>query len=145
MQRGRKSVSALVATVAVDGRPLALRPPPSLSDAERLVFVNTVTAVKPGHLQPSDMPLIVRYVQTVAMGDVAAKKLAADIRGGRPSPHWLSTVERLQKLLIPLCRQLKLSPLSRSPNKSGHPQAVDLNGNGHVSAYEMMRLADEEA
>ena len=67
------------------------------------------------------MPLIVRFCEIVAMGDVAAKKLAADIRGGRPSPHWLSTVERLQKLLIPLCRQLKvLTPLSRSPVKSGH-------------------------
>ena len=63
---------------------------------------------------------------------------------GRPS-QWLATQERLIKLMISLGRQLRLSPLARSPNKSGHPESVDLHGNGHaVSYYEIeMRLNDD--
>ena len=48
------------------------------------------------------------------------------------------------ELLVTLCRQLRLSPLARTPHKNGKPEAVDINGNGHaVSAYELMRLSDD--
>jgi len=64
-----------------------------------------------------------------------------NIAKGRPS-QWLTVQERLLKMLVVLCRQLCLSPLARTPHKNGRPEAVDQNGhgNGHVSAYELMRL-----
>lgn len=74
----------------------------------------------------------------------SAEKFRTDLaKGQMPSP-WLSTQERLIKLLVTLCRQLRLSPLARTPHKNGKPEAVDINGNGHaVSAYELMRLSDD--
>jgi hypothetical protein len=143
-QRGRTSAAAL-ATVAIDGRPPLLRPPVSLSEAERAVFIATVTAVKPGRLQPYDLPLLMRYCEIVALSDHAAERLRVNVMKGRPS-QWLATQERLTKLLIALGRQLRLSPLARTPNKSGHPPAVDPHGgNGHISVYESMRLQDGQA
>ena len=155
MQRGRKSAASLASLgdlstvdksgfVSVDGRPTPLRPPPTLSEAERTIFIATVTGVKPGHLQPCDLPLLMRYVEIVALSDHAAQRLRANVMKGRPS-QWLTTQERLTKLLIALGRQLRLSPLARSPNKSGHPVSVDPHGNGHaVSYYERMALDDSQ-
>lgn len=136
MQRGRKSASAL-ATVPFDGRPSLLRPPASLSEAERTVFIHTVTAVKPEHFRPGDEPLLMRYCEVVALCDHAAKKLAADIAKGRPS-QWLTVQERLLKMLVVLCRQLRLSPLARTPSKNGRPEIFDPHRNGHA-----VRLSDE--
>jgi phage terminase small subunit len=144
-QRGRKSASALATSfVPVDGRSPPLRPPPSLSDRERDIWVHVVTAARDGHFKSGDEALLSRFCEVSAACDVAAAKFRIDLAKGRMPSPWLTTVERLQKLLIPLCRQLKLSPLSRSPNKSGHPVSVDLHGgNGHISVYETMRLADD--
>ncbi len=141
-QRGRKSAQHL-ATVNVDvGRNL-LHPPASLSEAERSVFVHTVTTNKPEAFKPSDLPLLMRYAETVAASDQAAKMLRDDIAKGRPS-QWLTVQERLLKMLVVLCRQLRLSPLARTPSKNGRPEVFDpATGNGHVSAYERMRLADD--
>ena len=90
-----------------------------------------MTGAKPGHLQPCDLPLLTRYCEIVALSDHAAERLRIDVMKGRPS-QWLATQERLIKAMISLGRQLRLSPLARSPNKSGHPVSVDLNGNGHA-------------
>src|SRR4029453_11883644 len=143
MQRGRKSAAAL-ATFPVDGKPTLLRPPASLSEAQRAVFVATVTAVRPEHFQPCDLPLLVRYCEIVAMCDHVGKNLAADIVKNRPSPHWLMTGRRFHKMLMVLCRHLRLSPLARTPHKNGRPEAGDFFGNAYaVSAYELMRLDNE--
>lgn len=104
-------------TVSVDGRPSVLRPPPSLSEAERSIWVHTVTAVRLEHFRPGDEPLLMRYCEVVALCDHAAKKLAADIAKGQPS-QWLTVQERLLKMLVVLCRQLRLSPLARTPHKT---------------------------
>ena len=121
-----------------------MRPPASLSEAERSIWVHVVTSNKPEAFRPSDQALLMRHVETVAMSDHAAKKLAADIAKGRMPSSWLSVQERLTKLLITLGRQLRLSPLARTPHKNGRPEPVDPYGNGHaVSAYELMRLQDD--
>ena len=138
-QRGRKSVANLAA-LNVTGSPPRLSPPSSLSDPERKIFAATVAACD--HLRPSDMPLLCRYVEVVALSDHAAERLRVDVMKGRPS-QWLTTQARLVKLLISLGRQLRLSPLSRS---SSDPKTLARSGNGHaVSAYELMRLEDELA
>jgi hypothetical protein len=142
MQRGKKSLAAL-ATIPVDGVQLPLHPPASLNEAQRAVFVHVVTAVKPGHLQGCDLPLLVRYCEIVVMCDHAAKKLAADIVKNRPS-HWLMTHERLTKTQVMLGRQLRLSPLARSPSKNGRAEVIDpySSNGGRLSVYERMRLQD---
>jgi len=138
-QRGRKSLANLVA-LNVDGSPPPLQPPSTLSDPERRIFAATLTACD--HLRASDMPLLVRYCEIVALSDHAAERLRIDVMKGRPS-SWLTTQERLIKLLVILGRQLRLSPLSRS---SSDPKTLARSGNGlAVSAYELMRLEDEQA
>lgn len=79
-----------------------MRPPASLSEAERSIWVHVVTSNKPEAFRPSDQALLMRYVETVAMSDHAAKKLAADIAKGRMPSSLLSVQERLTKLLITL-------------------------------------------
>ena len=138
-QRGRKSVANLAA-LNVTGSPPRLTPPSSLSDPERRIFAATVADCD--HLRASDMPLLRRYCEVVALSDRAAERLRIDVMKGRPSPS-LALQERLVKLLIVLGRQLRLSPLSRS---SSDPKTLARSGNGHaVSAYELMRLEDELA
>ena len=110
-QRGRKSIASMVALNGVDGSPPRLTPPSSLSDPERKIFAATVAACD--HLRPSDLPLLQRYCEVVALSDHAAERLRVDVMKGRPS-QWLATQESLVKLLIVLGRQLRLSPLSRS-------------------------------
>jgi hypothetical protein len=130
--------------VPVNGRPITMRPPASLSDAERSIWVQIVTRSRPDHFRPDDESLLKRFCEVSAACDHAAGRFRIDLAKGRPS-HWLATVERLQKLLIPLCRQLRLSPLARTPSKNGRPEVFDPNGsNGHVSAYERLALDDPQ-
>jgi hypothetical protein len=134
-QRGRRSIANLAA-LNVTGAPPRLTPPPSLSDAERKIFAATVASCD--HLRASDLPLLCRYVEVVALSDHAAERLRADVMKGRASP-WLATQERLTKLLIALGRQLRLSPLSRA---SSDPKTLARHNGGPPSVYEQMRLAD---
>ena len=144
-QRGRKSASALATRfVPVDGRATAMRPPASLAEAERIIWIHVITSSKPEHFRPGDESLLMRFCEVSAACDIAAEKFRRDLAKGRPS-HWLGTVERLQKLLIPLCRQLRLSPLARTPHKNGRPDVYDPSSNGYaVSAYERMALDDPQ-
>ena len=82
------------------------------------------------------MPLLCRYVETVALSDHAAERLRANVMQGRPS-QWLATQERLVKLLIVLARQLRLSPLSRS---SSDPKTLARHNGGVPSYYELMAM-----
>ena len=131
-QRGRRSIASLVANV--DGSPPRLTPPSSLSDREREIFAATVAAS--GHLRASDMPLLCRYVEIVALSDHAAERLRVDVVKGRPS-QWLATQERLIKVLISLARQLRLSPLSRSDTD---PKTLARHDGGPPSYYDVMAL-----
>jgi phage terminase small subunit len=136
-QRGRRSIANLAA-LDVTGSPPRLTPPSSLSDREREIFAATVAAS--GHLRSSDLPLLQRYCEIVALSDHAAERLRADVMKSRPS-QWLATQERLIKVLISLGRQLRLSPLSRS---SSDPKTLARHNGGSPSYYEIMRLADAE-
>ena len=131
-QRGRRSIASLVANV--DGSPPRLTSPPTLSDPERKIFAATVAAS--GHLRPSDLPLLQRYCEIVALSDHAAERLRVNVMQGRPS-QWLATQERLVKLLISLGRQLRLSPISRS---GGDPKTLARHNGGSPSYYDVMAL-----
>ena len=63
----RKSTAELAAlkVVALDGKPPRLRPPPSLNEAERAVFIDLVAAAKSDHFVASDLPLLTRYCEAI--------------------------------------------------------------------------------
>jgi phage terminase small subunit len=134
----RKSLAALSA-VTVDGRPSRLKPPAYLSDAERKVFLDLVSAVDPRHFQPSDMPLLCRYVEACALGEQAAEHLRRNgaVSFDKASP-WIVIQEKAVRAMVALSMRLRLSPQARQANNPTRPHG----GNG-VSVYERMRLDDK--
>jgi hypothetical protein len=71
----RRSAAALISIARPDGQPDRLFPPASLSQAERVIFIDIVAACSASHFRAQDLPLLTRYVETVALSDHAAKKL----------------------------------------------------------------------
>ena len=92
-----------------------LRPPASLSDAERRAFVDVIVATPPDQFRPSDLPLLTRYCELVALADRAA----AELRDGYPVTTdgkinpWFSIHQQATKAISGLCLRLRLSPQSR--------------------------------
>ena len=132
----RKS-SAALAVVGVDGRPGRLRPPATLSDSERTVFVNLVGACKPEHFQASDLPLLARYCEATVLAEQAAEHLRTEgaVIAGRVSP-WITVQEKAIRALTALSMRLRVSPQARAPNNPSRPQPANV--------YERMALRDEE-
>ena len=78
-ERGRRSASELGVT-SVDGKPYKLIPPDHLGTDERRRFVELVAYCDAGHLRPSDVALLCRYVEADALGERAAKELRGSAR-----------------------------------------------------------------
>jgi phage terminase small subunit len=121
-QRGRKSGAALSVT-PIDGEPNRLQPPQSLSEVERKVFVDLVTACEPQHFRPADYPLLVRYVEACVLADQAAEQLRLGaVIDGKPSP-WITIQEKTVRAMVALSMRLRLSPQSRiDPKTLGRQQ-----------------------
>jgi hypothetical protein len=117
IQRGRKS-GAAIAIAQVDGAPPRLKPPPSLSPAERIVFIDLVEAVDPKHFRPSDLPLLCAYVHAVVLEASAAKKLA------KGDSRALATWEKASRAMVALAAKLRLCPQSRLDPKTVARQQV---------------------
>jgi phage terminase small subunit len=116
-QRGRKSAAAL-SVIPVDGKPNRLQPPPSLSEAERKIFIDIVTACEPQHFRPADLPLLVRYVEACVLADQAAEQLRlGPVIDGKPSP-WVTIQEKAVRAIVALSMRLRLSPQSRIDPKT---------------------------
>jgi phage terminase small subunit len=114
-QRGRQSKASL--DVRVDGKPPRLVPPRSLPKAERTVFLDLINAVDLDHFRPSDMPLLLRYVENIVLADRAAVELRRHaVSAGKPSP-WLAVQEKATRNVIALSMRLRLSPQSRLDSK----------------------------
>ena len=118
----RKSAASL-SVLAVDGKPSKLHPPASLSEAERTIFVDVVAATDPRHFRPSDLPLLVRYAEACALGDLAAQELRRGaVIDGKPSP-WIVIQEKAVRAMVALSMRLRLSPQSRTdPKTTGRQQ-----------------------
>lgn len=114
-----------------------LQPPASLSDQERPLFVDIVTAHDPKHFIASDLPLLCRYVEAAVLADQAAAELrmAGAVIDGKPSP-WLTVQEKCTRALVLLSLRLRLSPQARRPNTSGRVRPM--------SAYDQMRIGDHD-
>jgi phage terminase small subunit len=118
----RKSAAAL-SVIAVDGRESRLRPPSTLSEPERGIFLDLVAACDPGHFRACDVPLLVRYCEAAALGDLASAQLRhGAVIDGKPSP-WIIVQEKAVRALVALSMRLRLSPQARQPNNAGRRPA----------------------
>src|SRR5262249_55257008 len=109
-QRGRKSEDYL-ATLVVNGDPPRLDPPPSLTDPERTLFVQIVEACAPTHFVPSDLPLLVSFVQATLLSRQAVTKASSD-------PGMLALWEKATRMQATLATRLRLAPQSRIDPKT---------------------------
>ena len=114
----RKSAASLT-VVQLDGRASRLRPPASLSDPERAIFVDLVESCQASHFRKSDLPLLVRYAEACALADLAAEHLRKDgpVIFGKPSA-WLTVQGQALKSMVALSMRLRLSPQSRLDPKT---------------------------
>jgi hypothetical protein len=110
MKRGRKSAAEL-SMIAVDGDPPRLDPPPSLTDLERSLFTELVGACSPKHFVPSDLPLLISYVQATLLSRQAVTRAAVDMTA-------LALWEKSTRMQATLATRLRLAPQSRYDPKS---------------------------
>ncbi len=109
----RKSAASLEITPA-SPRSNRLRPPPTLSEPERNLFVAIVGNCSHDHFRASDLPLLSRYCEASVLAERAAQQLRdAPVINGKPSP-WLAVREKATRELVALSMRLRLSPQARS-------------------------------
>jgi phage terminase small subunit len=138
MPSGRRSFTTLDAELYGAGR-RRLRPPDSLGELEKRVFVDLVSQCPLEQFTTSDLPLICRWCELTVMAERAACELAAAgpvTADGKRSPWWAIHREATKGLVM-LAMRLRLSPQSRS-RKAPKTQAARL------SAYEKMALAEDD-
>ena len=109
-KRGRKSGDELVA-INVNGDPPRLDPPSTLTDPERALFAEIVEACSPKHFVPSDLPLLVSYVQATLLSRQAATNAAT---GAAMLALW----EKATRMQATLATRLRLSPQARTDPKT---------------------------
>jgi len=109
-KRGRKSADEL-AVINVNGDPPRLDPPPTLTDPERALFVEIVQACSPKHFVPSDLPLVVSYVQATLLSRQAVTNAAT-------APAMLALWEKATRMQATLATRLRLSPQARTDPKT---------------------------
>lgn len=126
----RKSATAH-ATAAVSSS--RLHPPSSLSPTEKQIFVDLVGACDASHFKESDLPLLARYAEAIALAERAAKELrvSAVTKTGKISP-WLVVQEKCVRTITALSMRLRVSPQARRLIPSGKASPT-------VSYYEKMR------
>jgi P27 family predicted phage terminase small subunit len=132
----RKSAASL--SVITHDRPIQLRPPSSLSDAERTVFIDLVASVDARHFRQSDLPLLARYCEAVVLAEEAARQMRKNgaVIDGKTSP-WLTVQEKAVRALTALSMRLRLSPQARlNPKTASRPEQ-------RMSVYDEMRLEDD--
>src|SRR5262245_1888945 len=114
----RKSAAAL-SVLSVDGKLARLQPPSTLSEPERAIFLQVVDACDPRHFRPSDLPILLRYIEATALADLAANHLRAEgaVVDGKPSP-WIIVQEKSVRTMVALSMRLRLAPQSRIDPKT---------------------------
>ena len=94
---------------------------------ERELFLRIVGTNKPAHFQPSDTPLMCRYVEAVIMAERAAEELRQNpVVNGKASP-WLVIQEKNVRTMIALSMRLRLSPQARAANNPTRPEPSGQN------------------
>jgi phage terminase small subunit len=134
----RKSAAELSVVTGTGSRVDRLRPPASLSEAERTAFIEIVNSCDPKHFVRSDLPLLCRYAEASVLAEQAARELrqGGAVISGRPSP-WIAVQEKAVRAMVALSMRLRLSPQARQPNNPSRKAA------GAVSAYDLMEPDDD--
>lgn len=138
----RSAASIDIAPYAPLSSPPRLKPPETMSEAARKVFLDTVLGSKPEHFQATDLPLMVRFCEANAMAERAeAETVKKPVIKGKPNP-WFAILAQSNKTATALAMRLRLSPQARAPNNPSRPAPP-------VSYYDRMQLErqlqDEDA
>jgi phage terminase small subunit len=134
-----KSAEALaMERVATPAKPMRLAPRTGLTAEVKVLWSELVASMPQEHFRVSDAPLIEQYCQAIALARQAYAHLAEEgpVVGGRASP-WNVVLEKAHRSSVALSMRLRLSPQSRMDRKA-------VKDVGPVSAYELMRLNDDD-
>jgi len=121
-KRGRPSIGDLTVVPIERGRQ-RLEPPADLSATEASLFRSIVANCSPDHFVPSDVPLLVSYIQSTLLSRRAAKALATDAAA-------LNVWDRATRMQATLATRLRLAPQARSD-----PKAVTRKLAAHRPSY----------
>ena len=95
-----------------------LRPPPTLSESERKIFIDLVAACAVDHFRQSDLPLLNGYCEAVDLAERAARELRKNpVLNGKINP-WIVVQEKSVRTIVALSLRLRLSPQSRIDPKT---------------------------
>ena len=122
-----------------DGRATRrLHPPARLQGRARAVFIETVTGCDPRHFRSSDLHILERYAEAIALAEIAAAKLAAEgsVVDGKVSP-WFQVHQGAAKTASGLALRLRLGPQSRAARA---PKTEPVMA---TSYYEQLELEDD--
>jgi hypothetical protein len=91
-----------------------LKPPASLGEKERKVFLDLVSTTPSTQFLPADMPLLCRWCELTVLAEQAFGEFTAVgvVQDGKESP-WVSVYERAVRGLTMVGRQLRLGPGQR--------------------------------
>jgi phage terminase small subunit len=129
----RRSTASLT-MMALAPRATRLRPPASLSEPARKVFIGIVSTSSSTHFAPSDLPLLTTYCEACAL----AERATAELSRAPVDKHSkaLITFEKATRVMTALSLRLRLSPQSRTPT-SAKPAPT-------TSYYEELRLENDD-
>ena len=117
-----------------------IRPPDSLSELEKKVFRDLVSACPADQFRKSDIGLLCRWAELSVMAEQAAFEMTTNGRvtpDGKVSP-WFSIYTQATKQLNGLALRLRLGPQSRA---SKAPKSLP---RAELSYYEEMQLAESD-
>jgi phage terminase small subunit len=126
IQRGRKS-DANLSTIAIEGQSNPPVPPASLSEPERVMFVDIVAGCSADHFRKPELPLLSRYCEAACLAAQAAHELRTHgaVVDGKVSP-WIVIQEKQIRAMVSLSMRLRLAPQSRiDPKTLGRSAAHD--------------------
>ncbi len=120
--------AAAQAVIAPEVRPKRLKPPPTLSKAERTFFEHIVATNKPEHFRAADAVLLCRFVEAAILAEQAAAELRdkGAVVKERASP-WLIVQEKAVRALVALSMRLRLAPQSRIDPQNHWAVSVERN------------------
>jgi phage terminase small subunit len=111
----RSNAAASTPLPVIDAGSSRLAPPRNLNRDEQQIFRSVVASMPPSHFLRSDIVLLIRYCQDIALASITAEHLKKEgcvDKNGRLSPH-LRALEKLDRSIIALSGKLRLAPSAR--------------------------------